>query len=94
MESNDKLKEVNNKNRTCYYFNDIIKFEDFDPDNIFIEEKSYEDILLYNIPCKTLIRSKPLRIWFDKIDGFNSVYDGTRFLVLFGAEKYDYFATN
>ena len=26
---------------------------------------------------------------FDKIDGFNIVYDGTRHLVSFGAEKYD-----
>ena len=33
MESND-LKKVNIKNRTCYYFDDIIKLEDFDLDNI------------------------------------------------------------
>ena len=28
MESNDKLKEVDIKNYTCYYFNDITKIED------------------------------------------------------------------
>ena len=27
---------------------------------------------------------------FDKIDGFIRVYDVTRYLVLFGAEKYDF----
>ena len=32
---------------------------------------------------------KPLRIRFDKIDRFIRVYDGTRYLVLFGPEKYD-----
>ena len=32
MESNDKLKEINIKNRTCYYFYDIIKTDDLDPD--------------------------------------------------------------
>ena len=34
---------------------------------------------------------KPLRIRFDKIDGFIiiRVYDGTRYLVLFGSEKFD-----
>ena len=32
---------------------------------------------------------KPLGIRFDKIDGFIKVYDGTRYLVLFGSEKYD-----
>ena len=30
-----------------------------------------------------------MRIRFDKIDGFIRVYDGTKYLVLFGPEKYD-----
>ena len=34
------LKEINIKNCTCYYFNDIIKIEDFDFDNILLDEKS------------------------------------------------------
>ena len=37
-ESNDKLKEINIKNYMCYYFNDIIKIEDFDLENILIDE--------------------------------------------------------
>ena len=49
MESNDKLKETDIKNRTCYYFDGIIKIEDFDIDNILIEQKSYKNILVYNI---------------------------------------------
>ena len=32
--------------------------------------------------------AKPLRIRFDKIDGFIRVYDTTRYLVLFGDEKF------
>ena len=32
--------------------------------------------------------AKPLRIRFDKIDGFIKIYDGTRYLVLFGPERY------
>ena len=31
-----------------------------------------------------------MRIMFDKIDGFIRVYRRTRYLVLFGAEKYDF----
>ena len=31
---NNELKKVSIKNRTCYYFDNIIKFEDFDLDNI------------------------------------------------------------
>ena len=49
MKSNDKLKETDIKICTCYYFDDIIKIEDFDYDNILIDEKSYGKILVYNI---------------------------------------------
>ena len=89
MESNDKLKEIDIINDTCYYFDDIIKTEDFDPDNILMDEESYERILVYNISYKSLNDSKPLCIRFDKIDGFSRVYDGTRYLVLFGSERYN-----
>ena len=80
MESNDKLKEIDIKSRTCCYFDDIIKIEDYDLDNILIDEKSYENILVYSISYKTLIDFKPLRIRFDNIDGFIRVYDGVRYL--------------
>ena len=42
MNSNDQLKEIDFRNRTCYYFDDIVKIEYFDFDNILIDEKSYE----------------------------------------------------
>ena len=38
MESNE-FKKIRIKYRTCYYFNDIIKLEDFDLDKILIDEK-------------------------------------------------------
>ena len=41
MDSNNQLKEIDIKNRMCYYFDDIIKIEDFNIDNISIDEKSY-----------------------------------------------------
>ena len=36
-----------------------------------------------------MIGPKPLRIRFNKVDGFIRIYDGTRYLVLFGPERYD-----
>ena len=45
--------------------------------------------MVYNISYGRLIDSRPLRITFDKIDGFIRVYDGNRYLVLFGNEKCD-----
>ena len=62
MESKDKLKETYIKNLAPNYFDEIIKIEDFDPVNILIDEKSYENILVYNISYKSLIDSMPSRI--------------------------------
>ena len=90
MGSNGELKEIDIKIRTCYYFHDIIKFEDFNLDDILIDEKSYENILVYNISYKSLIGAKPLRIRSDKIDGFIRVDDGNKYLILFGDEKYNF----
>ena len=67
----------------CYYFDHIIKLEVVGLDNVLIDEKSHENILIYDISFKALIVSKPLRIEFDKIDRFIKIYDGTRYLSLF-----------
>ena len=47
MKTNDKLKKKYIENCICY-FDGIIKFEEFDLDNISIDERSYENILIYN----------------------------------------------
>ena len=90
MYNNDELKEITIKNRTCCHFDDIITFEGFDLDNILLDEKSYEIVLVYNISYRTLIGAKSLLIRLIKIHEFIRVYDGTRYLVLFGAEKFDF----
>ena len=81
MESNYKLKEIDIKNRTCYYFDDIIKIEDFNFSNILIDEKSHKNILVYKILYKTLIDIKPFCTRFTKVKGFVRVYYRTRYLV-------------
>ena len=65
--------------RRCSYVDDIIKLEDFDIDDILIDEKSHKNISIYEISYKTSIGPKPLRIRFDKIDGFIRIYYGTRY---------------
>ena len=45
--------------------------------------------MIYNISDKTLIDPKPLPIRFDQIDGFIRIYDGIRYLTLFGSEEYE-----
>ena len=44
MESKDELKEIDFKNHTCYYFDDIIRFSDRDI--------SFSDVFLYENLCK------------------------------------------
>ena len=71
------------------YFDDIIKLEDFYFDNILIDQKSHESILIYYISYETLIGPQPLRIRFEKIDGFIKTYDENKYLILSGSEKHD-----
>ena len=73
MESTNKLKEIDFKNRMCCYFDDIIRFwnRDIEFRDILLDEKSYEtseNILSYNISYKISMGAKPLRVRFHKID--------------------------
>ena len=72
----------------CYYFDKIIKTEDFDFDNKLLDERSYENILVYDVSYKTLICVKPLCIIYNKVDGFVRDYSETKYLVLFSSNKY------
>ena len=72
-----------------HYFDGIIKLEDFHLDNILIDEKSRENILIYNISYKTLIGSKYLQVRFDKTDEITRIYDGIKYSTLFSTKKYD-----
>ena len=46
-ELKEKVKDVDIKNRTYYFFDDAINIKNSDPNNIKIDEKSYKNILLY-----------------------------------------------
>ena len=49
MNNNNEFKKLCIKNCTCYYFHDIIKLEDFNLNNILIDEKSQKNIWVYDI---------------------------------------------
>ena len=55
-----------------------------------MDEKPYKNILIRDASYRTLISAKPSRIIFDKVDEFIKDYDGTKYLVLFGFEKWCY----
>ena len=43
------IKQINIKNRTYYFYNDIIDFENFDVKLLKIDKTSYKDIDIFNI---------------------------------------------
>ena len=58
----NKVKDIDIKNQTYYFFNDIINIKSFDPNNIKIDEKSYKDIPIYYIGYVTIRDSKYVKI--------------------------------
>ena len=79
-----KLKEIDIKNRACYYFDDIINGSKINFSNILLNKKLYENIPVYNISNKNPTGPKPWHIRFDKIDGFIISLDGKiKHLILF-----------
>ena len=97
MESKDKSKEIDIKNTTCYYFDDIIVVMDrdsnFDFNDILLDEKLYkekdENISIYDTSYKVSTNTKPLRLRFNKIDGFSKTHNGIRCLGLFDYGWFD-----
>ena len=43
------IKQINIKNQTYYFFNDMINIKDFDSSLLKIDKKSYKNIDIYNI---------------------------------------------
>ena len=49
-----EVKQINIKNRTYYFYNDIIDLENFKSNLLKIDKKSYKDIGIYNIGYITI----------------------------------------
>ena len=62
MDSKDELKEIDVKNRNCYYFDDIMTVRDIGVSDILLNEKLHEKILIYDISYKTFMGAEILRI--------------------------------
>ena len=58
------VKQINIKNRTYYFYNDMINIKKFDSNLLKIDKKSYKDIGIYNIGYITV----------KKIDDCENIY--------------------
>ena len=63
------VKQIDIKNRTYYFYNDMINIKKFDSNLLKIDKKSYKDIGIYNIgyitkkkidDCKNINSVNPL----------------------------------
>ena len=84
----NKVKDINIKIWTHYFFNDIINIESFDPNNIKIDEKSYKNILTYymgDMTIKEYIKIysvNPLYLIFRYANGYFEGINGNKYLTL------------
>ena len=93
-----KVKELNIKNRTYYYFNDIIGIKDFQSNLLKIDKNQYKDIDIYHIGYITIknfgdrknIHSvNPLYLIIYSAAGYFKEKHGEKYLILDSTEKYD-----
>ena len=86
----NKVKDIDIKICTYYFFDDIINVKNFDPNNIKIVEKSYKNILIYYIRYVTIKNSKyvkissvnPLYLIFNKVNGYFEKINKSKYLTL------------
>ena len=74
-----KIKQVNIKNRTYYFYNDMINIKDFDARLLKIDKKSYKNIGIYNIG----------HITKKQIDDYENIYSvNPLYLIIANASGY------
>ena len=73
------IKQINIKNQTYCFFNDMINIKDVDPNLIKIDKKSYKNIGIYHIGYITIKRISdyeninsvnPLYLMIGEVDGY------------------------
>ena len=86
-----KVRQINIKNRTYYFYNDQINLKDFDATMLKIDKKNYKDIDVYYIGyvtfkeianCNNINSVNPLYLIIDKMIGHFEEKNGHKYLVL------------
>ena len=85
-----EVKQINIKNRTYYFYNDIIDLENFKPNLLKIDKKSYKDIGIYNIgyitikkidDCENIYSVNPLYLLINHANGYIEEKGVNKYLV-------------
>ena len=89
------IKEINIKDQTHYFFDDIINIKDFDSNLLKVDKKSYKNTDIYYIGYITMKDSdyvkinsvNPLYLIIDKIEGHFEEKNGNKYLILDSTDK-------
>ena len=79
-------KQLNIKNRTFYFYNDLIHIKNLDPKLLKLDKKSSMDINIYHIgyvtkkPEYNIDSVNPLYLLVGEIDGFIEEKEGSKYL--------------
>ena len=79
-------KQINIKNKTYYFYNDLIKLFDFDPNILKLDKKTFKGINIYHIGYVTekeeykINSANPLYLLIYKLDGFIEEKEGNKYL--------------
>ena len=93
-----KVKTLNIKNQTYYYFNVIINIKDFHSNLLRIDKEQYKDIDIYYIgyitvkkisDCENINSVNPLYLMIHSATGYFKEKYGEKYLILDSTEKYD-----
>ena len=86
----ETMEQINIKNRTYYFYNDIIDIETFDSNMLKLDKKSYKNLDIYNIGYVTIkkigygydINSvNPLYLRIDNANGYIEEINEDKYLV-------------
>ena len=86
-----KIRQINIKNRTYYFYNDQINLKDFDASMLKIDKKNYKEIDVYYIGyvtfkeianCNNINSVNPLYLMIDKMIGHFEEKSENKYLVL------------
>ena len=92
----ETIKQINIKNRTYYFYNDIIDIENFDSSMLKLDKKSYKDIGVYNIgyitikkigDCKNINSVNPLYLRTTHASGNIEEINGDKYIVFDSIDK-------
>ena len=85
-----EVKKINIKNRTYYFYNDMINLKNFEPNLLKIDRKSYKNIGIYNIgyitikkidDCENIYRANPLYLIIAHANGYIEEKGVNKYLV-------------